>query len=314
MITSVRPGSRLGGAPPARARAGRRHPRPRRQGRRRRARGRPGDPAQGPVRGLAGGRHLDRGPARRPPGRASRGQPGRVPRADRRLGAGVGAARRVGRRGHAGWPATRRWPTWALRYFRSHGPATVADFAWWTGLKVSDSRAAHAAVADQLERLDVGGADLLAGPGHAGPARHLPRRGQGGAPPARLRRAPARLPRPQRRARPGARRSGDSRRQRHVPGLGGRRRPGGRHLAPTGPGQRGRPARPRRSPPSVAASRPRSPGAGPPTLGTDEQQRGHPGRPEPLRRPTRHRQRRLDLGPPGSPGWRAERARPGRSR
>jgi hypothetical protein len=46
---------------------------------------------------------------------------------------------------------------WALRYFRSHGPATVADFAWWTGLKVSDSRAAHAAVAGQLERLDVGG-------------------------------------------------------------------------------------------------------------------------------------------------------------
>jgi len=46
--------------------------------------------------------------------------------------------------------------TWALRYFRSHGPATVADFAWWTGLKISDSRAAQATVADQLERLDVG--------------------------------------------------------------------------------------------------------------------------------------------------------------
>lgn len=46
---------------------------------------------------------------------------------------------------------------WALRYFRSHGPATVADFAWWTGLKISDSRAAHATVAGQLERLDVGG-------------------------------------------------------------------------------------------------------------------------------------------------------------
>jgi hypothetical protein len=45
---------------------------------------------------------------------------------------------------------------WALRYFRGHGPATVADFAWWTGLKISDSRAAHATVADQLERLDVG--------------------------------------------------------------------------------------------------------------------------------------------------------------
>jgi hypothetical protein len=46
---------------------------------------------------------------------------------------------------------------WALRYFRSHGPATIADFAWWTGLKMSDSRAAHAAVADRLERLEVDG-------------------------------------------------------------------------------------------------------------------------------------------------------------
>jgi hypothetical protein len=44
---------------------------------------------------------------------------------------------------------------WSLRYFRSHGPATVADFAWWTGLKVSDSRAALAAVADRLERIEV---------------------------------------------------------------------------------------------------------------------------------------------------------------
>ena len=58
---------------------------------------------------------------------------------------------------------------WALRYFRSHGPATVADFAWWTGLKISDSRAAHADVADQLERLDVGRPDLLVDP--ATPAR-----------------------------------------------------------------------------------------------------------------------------------------------
>jgi len=32
----------------------------------------------------------------------------------------------------------------ATRYFRSHGPATVHDFAWWSGLTVGDSRAAVA--------------------------------------------------------------------------------------------------------------------------------------------------------------------------
>ena len=28
----------------------------------------------------------------------------------------------------------------ASRYFRSHGPATIADFAWWSGLTVADAR------------------------------------------------------------------------------------------------------------------------------------------------------------------------------
>ncbi len=30
----------------------------------------------------------------------------------------------------------------ATRYFRSHGPATIHDFAWWSGLTVADSRQA----------------------------------------------------------------------------------------------------------------------------------------------------------------------------
>ncbi|MFI5086554.1 MAG: winged helix DNA-binding domain-containing protein [Actinomycetales bacterium] len=38
----------------------------------------------------------------------------------------------------------------ALRYFRSHGPATERDFAWWSGLPLTQVRAAVAAVGDQL--------------------------------------------------------------------------------------------------------------------------------------------------------------------
>ncbi|MGH8045737.1 MAG: winged helix DNA-binding domain-containing protein, partial [Chthoniobacterales bacterium] len=38
----------------------------------------------------------------------------------------------------------------ALRYFASHGPATQADFVWWSGLKSADARAAIALVAPQL--------------------------------------------------------------------------------------------------------------------------------------------------------------------
>ncbi len=32
----------------------------------------------------------------------------------------------------------------ATRYFRSHGPATVHDFSWWSGLTITDARAATA--------------------------------------------------------------------------------------------------------------------------------------------------------------------------
>lgn len=38
----------------------------------------------------------------------------------------------------------------ALRYFTSHGPATLKDFRWWSGLSISDSRTALEAVRDQL--------------------------------------------------------------------------------------------------------------------------------------------------------------------
>jgi hypothetical protein len=39
----------------------------------------------------------------------------------------------------------------ATRYFRSHGPATLHDFVWWTGLKVADCKAALDLISSQLE-------------------------------------------------------------------------------------------------------------------------------------------------------------------
>ncbi|MFF1250935.1 winged helix DNA-binding domain-containing protein [Pseudarthrobacter sp. NPDC058329] len=44
-----------------------------------------------------------------------------------------------------------------LRYFRSHGPATIRDFAWWTQLPLTDVRAAFEDVKDQLVELEFGG-------------------------------------------------------------------------------------------------------------------------------------------------------------
>jgi hypothetical protein len=45
----------------------------------------------------------------------------------------------------------------ALRYFTSHGPATLQDFAWWSGLAASAARAGLEAVSARLEQEDVGG-------------------------------------------------------------------------------------------------------------------------------------------------------------
>jgi len=45
----------------------------------------------------------------------------------------------------------------ARRYFASRGPATVQDFAWWSGLAAADAAAAHEAVRGGLERVDVEG-------------------------------------------------------------------------------------------------------------------------------------------------------------
>jgi hypothetical protein len=45
----------------------------------------------------------------------------------------------------------------ALRYFRSHGPATLRDFAWWTQIPLSDVRPAFEQVSGQLVELEFGG-------------------------------------------------------------------------------------------------------------------------------------------------------------
>ena len=53
---------------------------------------------------------------------------------------------------------------WLLRYFRSHGPATERDFAWWSGLPLTETRAALAHVKDQLVELRLEGTSYWLSP------------------------------------------------------------------------------------------------------------------------------------------------------
>jgi hypothetical protein len=52
----------------------------------------------------------------------------------------------------------------ALRYFRSHGPATVADLARWTKLRAGDVRVGLALARPRLATLDVDGVEHLMDP------------------------------------------------------------------------------------------------------------------------------------------------------
>lgn len=59
----------------------------------------------------------------------------------------------------------------ARRYFTSHGPATLADFSWWSGLPLGESRAAIAGAGDGLIEVDIDGAPHLSGPVSPGRAK-----------------------------------------------------------------------------------------------------------------------------------------------
>lgn len=54
-----------------------------------------------------------------------------------------------------------------LRYLRSHGPATVRDFAWWSNTTLTEARAALASVSGELVELEFGGASYWLSPGTA---------------------------------------------------------------------------------------------------------------------------------------------------
>jgi len=59
----------------------------------------------------------------------------------------------------------------AIRYFTSHGPATERDFGWWSGLTLSDIRAAIERAGPALAAEDSGGQRYFDG---AGPAAGTP--------------------------------------------------------------------------------------------------------------------------------------------
>jgi hypothetical protein len=50
----------------------------------------------------------------------------------------------------------------ALRYFRSHGPATRKDFAGWTGLPLSDVKVGLAVAGSSLSEIEVDGVPMIA--------------------------------------------------------------------------------------------------------------------------------------------------------
>lgn len=63
----------------------------------------------------------------------------------------------------------------ARRYFRSHGPATIRDFAWWTGVTLTEAKRAAEAVKGEFDRESIDGVENWLSPGLGGKARKGPR-------------------------------------------------------------------------------------------------------------------------------------------
>jgi hypothetical protein len=53
----------------------------------------------------------------------------------------------------------------ALRYFTSHGPATVNDFVWWAGITLTEARKSVEMIQDKLEKVVVGEETYFMPPG-----------------------------------------------------------------------------------------------------------------------------------------------------
>ncbi len=45
----------------------------------------------------------------------------------------------------------------ARRYFKSHSPATLADFVWWSGMNIGDCRKALRAMNNEIDAVDISG-------------------------------------------------------------------------------------------------------------------------------------------------------------
>jgi Winged helix DNA-binding domain len=53
----------------------------------------------------------------------------------------------------------------ALRYYHGHGPASIHDLAWWTGLTITEATAATDMVIGQLEKITFGDRTMFMQPG-----------------------------------------------------------------------------------------------------------------------------------------------------